>query len=87
MMNCQEVSRLLSETCDKECPFFQRILLRVHGFFCQHCAEFTRQLDLIVRMMKQLRNTQDRSALDDFCLSREAKDRIKQSLSDQKIPQ
>jgi hypothetical protein len=44
MLSCKEVSRLVSESLDRELPFRQRVPLRLHLLMCSLCSHFRRQL-------------------------------------------
>jgi len=44
MPSCKEVSRLVSESMDRELPFRQRFSMRLHLLMCSLCSRFRRQL-------------------------------------------
>jgi hypothetical protein len=44
MPSCKDVSRLVSESMDRELPFRQRFSMRLHLLMCSHCSRFRRQL-------------------------------------------
>ncbi len=44
---CNEVARLTSEGRDHLLPLGMRLRLRLHRAFCQWCARYAKQLDLV----------------------------------------
>jgi hypothetical protein len=44
---CKEVARLTSEGRDRPLPLGLRLRLGLHRAFCQWCARYARQLDLV----------------------------------------
>lgn len=44
MPSCKEVSRLVSESMDRELTFRQRFSMRLHLMMCSLCSRFRRQL-------------------------------------------
>jgi hypothetical protein len=44
---CKEVARLTSEGRDRSLPLGMRLRLRLHRAFCQWCARYAKQLDLV----------------------------------------
>jgi hypothetical protein len=47
MFSCKDVSRLVSESMDRELPFYQRVLLRMHLLMCKYCARCREQFEAI----------------------------------------
>lgn len=39
-MNCEEISRLISQEIDQPLTFMQRVRLRFHLLFCRQCPVF-----------------------------------------------
>ena len=86
MMNCKEVSRLMSERRDHPLPLRQRVGLRLHLAMCKLCRIVGDQLEFLSRLSKKAGDTADESYLARYgfsqeTLSPEVKDRIKQQLS------
>lgn len=44
MFNCKEVTRMLSDSLDRELSFHQRVGLRMHLLMCKFCSRYQRQL-------------------------------------------
>ncbi len=79
---CKEVTRLVSESLDRDLSVPERLTLRVHVLMCVLCRRFARQ----VRFVRDaLRRHSDRLEGQDLPpppgLSPEARDRIKRNLS------
>jgi predicted anti-sigma-YlaC factor YlaD len=53
-LNCQEVSRLLSDQQDQTLPTADRARLRLHLVMCATCRNVSEQMDLLRRAMRQL---------------------------------
>lgn len=51
---CKEVHRLTSEGMDRELSFVERARMRVHLMVCSACRNFTGQMDLLRRAMRQV---------------------------------
>lgn len=47
MMNCKEVSHLLSEAQDRPLQLHERLPLRLHLFMCVGCRNYGKQLDFL----------------------------------------
>jgi hypothetical protein len=50
MLNCKEVTRLISEGLDRRLSLWQRINLRMHMMWCGACATYKRQLEGLHRL-------------------------------------
>ena len=79
MFNCREVTRLVSESLDRELPLSQRIGVKMHLFMCKLCPEVRRQM-LFIREAIGRFSQEEMSPESDGFLSSEARDRIKLSL-------
>lgn len=47
MLNCREVTHLLSEAQDRKLDLIERLPLKVHLVMCQGCRNFDKQLHLL----------------------------------------
>lgn len=47
MLNCKEVTHLLSEAQDRKLPLAERIPLQLHLAVCVGCRNFNKQLDFL----------------------------------------
>lgn len=55
MMNCKQATRLMSQGQDRELSLSERLRLRFHLFICTGCTHYNKQLQMIGKAMKQLR--------------------------------
>lgn len=80
MMNCQQTSRLLSQSLDRPLSFKERLALRLHLLLCGACRRFARQLRFLSRTAAGLetRGLADRRVT----LGEPARERIKRALRD-----
>ena len=53
-LDCQEVSRLISETQDANLPAPDRARMRLHFVMCQACRNVDEQMAFLRRAMQQL---------------------------------
>ncbi len=76
MMNCQEISKKVSESFDRPLPIWQRLGIRMHLLMCKYCARFRRQILLLHKALQAF----DIPAKEAESLSTEAKDRIRNAI-------
>ncbi len=79
MFNCKEMTRVVSESLDRDLRLFERIGLRMHMSMCRRCPRFKDQL-LAIREILRLYAAGEDEREPSHTLSPEARDRIKQSL-------
>ena len=53
MLRCREVSKLVSESMERDLPLRQRLAVRLHLMMCRMCAGFARQLRLLRRAARE----------------------------------
>ena len=81
---CREMSRLASESLDRDLDRLERIALRSHLVYCLACRRYLRQLLLLRRAMRRLATRlESGSDLDGPGLPDDVRVRIKQALKDQ----
>lgn len=51
---CKEIHRLTSEGMDRELTFIERARVRLHLMVCTACRNFTGQMALLRRAMRQI---------------------------------
>lgn len=51
--SCKEVHRLVSEQMDRELNIVEKTRLRVHMLICDACTNFSGQMKLIRRAMRE----------------------------------
>jgi hypothetical protein len=76
MFNCREVTRLVSESLDRELSLGQRIGIRIHFMMCKLCPEAKKQMLFLREAMHRLA-MEDMASGPDGALSPEARHRIK----------
>lgn len=81
-MKCKEVTRLLSESLDRELPWRARIGIWLHFVFCRCCARYVQNVRLIREVFKhrRARLEVEPAAEEGPALSDEARDRMKNLL-------
>ena len=77
MLRCREISKLVSESMERQLPLRQRIELRMHLMLCRLCAGFARQTRLLRQAAKRIAADLPASGA---TLSEEARERIKVAL-------
>ena len=79
MITCEEASRLISESLDRELPLGTRIALRIHLLMCKLCPRFLRQM----LFLKEASDPYQKEIEGDpsYSLSINARERIKSLLA------
>jgi len=80
MLSCREVTRLVSESLDRELPLRQRMSMKMHLMMCKLCSRYSKQLAGL-REAVRLHSVREED-IDSYpaSLSSEARERIKQAL-------
>lgn len=82
MLSCKEMSRLVSESLDRELPLGQRVSLRLHLLMCSLCSRFRSQMLFLHRAARVFGAVGEADELPAHVrLSPEARQRIKQALA------
>ena len=81
MLRCREISRLVSESMERDLPFRRRLEVRMHLMMCRMCWGFARQIRLLRR---GARENPERLGPDETApeakLPEEARERIKAAI-------
>jgi hypothetical protein len=81
MLNCKDVTQLISQSMDTSLPIGKRIGVRFHLLMCRFCARYERQLLLIRETVRHVVAAEDTPEdPSGEILSEEARERIKRSL-------
>ncbi len=81
MPNCQEVTRLVSESMEHKLPFRKRVSLWMHLSMCKLCGGFSKELQMIQDAARQHAESIEKDATPgDSSLSNEARERIRRAL-------
>jgi hypothetical protein len=78
MLSCKEISELVSDSLDRDLPWYQRLQVRVHLLMCRLCSRFRRHLLLLRQAARQL--PLEDAAEPGASLSPEARERIKRAI-------
>lgn len=76
MRTCKDISKLVSESLDRELSLRERMALRVHLMMCSLCRTYQHQI-------LQLRTILKGAARPDEPLPEDARERIRQAIKDQ----
>lgn len=77
--DCKEVTRMVSESMDRDLPWGHRVKMRIHLAMCSYCSRFKKQLALLRKAGQSLAT--HRTGPDDSpVLPQDARDRIKKAL-------
>lgn len=60
MLNCKEVTHLLSEGQDRKLTVAERARLEMHLLICKGCSNFRKQMDFLRRACRRYPDTADR---------------------------
>ena len=53
MLRCREISKLVSESMERDLPLRQRLQVRMHLMMCRLCSGFARQIRLLRRIARE----------------------------------
>ena len=79
MFKCKEVTRIVSESMDRDLVFHERIALKIHLFMCKYCARYKHQL-LALREILHLHMMKGEVSGNPITLPPEVKQRIQNEL-------
>ena len=54
MLNCKQVTRLVSQSMDARLPWYQRLSIRVHLLYCVWCRRYAAQVKFLRRATNAL---------------------------------
>jgi hypothetical protein len=52
MLNCRQVTRLVSQSMDARLPWFQRLGVRFHLLYCVWCRRYASQVQFLRKAVK-----------------------------------
>lgn len=82
MLNCREVSKLVSESLDHKLPVWKRVNLWMHLGMCRLCWAFRKDLNHLHKETRQLADQIEPDAIEpDVKLSAESSERMKRLLA------
>ena len=75
MLTCKEISKLVSESLDRELPLRQRMAMRLHLMMCAMCRAYEKQTHLLRNAMRTYGRQNNEK------LPEESRQRIKKAIS------
>jgi hypothetical protein len=54
MLNCRQVTRLVSQSMDAKLPWHQRLAIRFHLLYCIWCRRYASQIQFLRKAAKEL---------------------------------
>ena len=78
MLNCRQVTRLVSQSMDANLRWYQSLGIRLHLLYCVWCRRYAAQLQFLRKASKELALEVD--AVPSHALSTEARDTIRARL-------
>lgn len=55
MLNCREVTRLLSEGYERKLTLRERMALKMHTVMCSGCTNYARHMEVLRKAARRLR--------------------------------
>ena len=80
LLECQEVSRLVTHSMDEPLTLRQRLRVRWHLLICRYCRNFQKQVFLLRNILRRKSKTTLEEDKQEIHLSKEAKERITKAL-------
>jgi hypothetical protein len=80
MLNCRQVTRLVSQSMDARLPWYQRLAVRFHLLYCVWCRRYAAQVQFLRKALKGLATGP--AAVPPPALSPEAKEKIRHRLAE-----
>ena len=80
MLNCRQVTRLLSQSMDAKLRWYQWLGMRIHLLYCVWCRRYAAQVQFLRKASKEL--GPEAHAAPTHKLSNAAKDRIRTRLQE-----
>ena len=47
MLNCRQITRLISQSMDARLPWYRRLAIRLHLLYCLGCRRYSAQLEFL----------------------------------------
>ncbi|BAM05813.1 hypothetical protein LFE_0084 [Leptospirillum ferrooxidans C2-3] len=81
-MSCKDVSSLISLGQDQRLSFRERMMVRVHLFFCEACSRFSTQIHFLDKVVTKSLRKKPGAENKDAVLSEEARQRILRAMDE-----
>lgn len=82
LMSCKDVSLLISLGEDQRLTVRERMMLRIHLFFCEACSRFKTQVRFVDKAMTEYLRGQSGPKKEAPVLSEEARNRIRRAMDE-----
>jgi uncharacterized membrane protein len=79
MLNCRQVTRLVSQAMDAKLPWHQRLEIRIHLLYCIWCRRYAAQIQFLRKATRELAGGANPAGPEK--LSSEAREQIRQRLA------
>jgi hypothetical protein len=79
MLNCRQVTRLVSQGMDAKLPWHQRLAIRIHFLYCIWCRRYAAQIKFLRKATREIAGGANPAGPDK--LSIEAREQIRQRLA------
>ena len=79
MLNCRQVTRLVSKAMDAKLPWYQRLAIRIHLLCCVWCRRYAAQIQFLRKASRELAGGTNQAGPEK--LSSEAREQIRQRLA------
>jgi hypothetical protein len=80
MLNCRQVTRLVSQSMDARLPWHKRLAVRIHLLYCVWCRRYAAQLQFLRQAAQRLAT--EAADVSSPKLSAEAKGQMRQMLEE-----
>lgn len=80
MLECRDVSKLVTHSLDEPLTMRQRLRVRWHLFVCRYCRRFQKQVFWLHGVLRQKSESLIENETKDVCMSDDAKERLKKAL-------
>ena len=79
MLNCRQVTRLVSQAMDAKLPWHQRLAIHIHLLYCIWCRRYAAQIQFLRKATRELAGGANPAEPEK--LSSEAREQIRQRLA------
>ncbi len=80
---CEESTRLVSESLDRDLPWGERWAVRLHAVCCRSCSGYRKQIELLREALRRYGSDTGSPALAGASLSADAREKMIRALADE----
>ena len=81
---CEESTRLVSESLDRDLPWGERWAVRLHAVCCRSCTRYRKQIELLREALRRYGSDTDSPAFSEASLSADAREKMIRALADER---